>query len=195
MKFISDLLLTALYTVFVQNLVISSGLGMSEAVRVSSRPGTFIRFAAMISGFSTATSLICALIDRFVGDLTVYAVKAAVYGGVLAAVYIIAAVIVRIISNNDKETLGILGIAALNTLVFAVPYINNAAAYSFAEAIGSGAGAGAAFVIAAALIGSGAKLLEKNENIPEVFKGTPSMFFYVGLISLGFTGFTGKSLF
>ena len=39
MKIISDMLVTALYTVFVQNLVLSAGLGMSEAIRVSSKPG------------------------------------------------------------------------------------------------------------------------------------------------------------
>ncbi len=38
MKIVSDLLITALFTVFVQNLVLSSGLGMSEAIRVSKNP-------------------------------------------------------------------------------------------------------------------------------------------------------------
>ena len=191
---ITDLLITALYTVFVQNLVICSGLGMSEAMRVSNRPGTFLKFAAMISGFSTVTSLICCIIDNFFTTYPSYAFKAAFYGGVLASVYIITAVIVRI-ATKDKELLSILGIAALNTLVYAVPYINNSAAYSLWESIGSGLGAGIAFVLAAALIGSGVKVIENNKHIPAVFKGTPSLFLYVGLISLGFVGFTGRTLF
>lgn len=145
MKIISDMLVTALYTVFVQNLVLSAGLGMSEAIRVSSKPGTFGRLAVMISGFSVVTSIICSLLDT--------------------------------------------------SELLAVPYINNSAAYSFADSIGSGIGAGIAFVLAAALIGKGAELLNSNDRIPQVFKGAPAMLLYVGLLSLAFAGFTDSTLF
>ena len=194
MKIIAELLVTALYTIFVQNLVMCSGLGMSEAIRIASKPGTFLKFAFMISGFSTVTSLLCSLIGNYTSLLTSYAVKAAVYGGVLALVYIIVAAFISIVTG-DKELLGTLGIAALNTLVFAVPYINDTAAYSLLNSIGSGLGAGFAFVLAASLIGSGAKIIDQNKHIPKFFKGTPAMFLYVGIISLGFVGFTGTTLF
>ncbi|MBR0113102.1 MAG: hypothetical protein IJM02_05100 [Clostridia bacterium] len=194
MKIISDLLITALYVVFVQNLVMCSGLGMSEAIRIAKRPGTFLKFAAMISGFSVVTSVICSLIGIYTHSAESYAVKAMIYGGVLTAVYAVTALIVHLITR-DKELLGNLGISALNTLVFAVPYINNNAAYSLQNSIGLGLGAGAAFVLAAALIGSGSRALEKNKHIPPAFRGTPAMFLYVALISLGFTGFTGTALF
>lgn len=194
MKIITDFLITALYTVFVQNLVMCSGLGMSEAMRISPRPNTFFKLAAMISAFSTVTSVLCSLINRYTGELSSFAMKAAVYGGILALLYFISAFVANAFIKDD-ETTGILGIAALNTLVFAVPYINDSAAYSFADSIGSGIGAGFAFILAAALIGSGARAIEKNKHIPEIFKGTPAMFFYVAMISLGFVGFTGTRLF
>ena len=196
MKMVSDLLITALFTVFVQNLVLSSGLGMSEAIRVSTKPGMFGKFAAMISGFSVVTSIICSLLNKVIGYGSMpFAGKAAVYGGILAAVYILICVLLKLIFRVTDKFLGTLGIAALNTLVFAVPFINESAAYSFADAIGSGLGAGIAFVLAAALISKGSAALEKNENIPEVFKGTPAMFIYVGLLSLAFAGFADSSLF
>lgn len=194
MKIIIEFLVTALYTVFVQNLVMCSGLGMSEAMRISPRPNTFIKLAVMISGFSTVTSILCNLIATYSQAITLTAIRAAIYGGVLTATYVVVAVIVNLFVK-DKEIMGILGIAALNTLVFAVPFINDSAAYSMADCIGSGLGAGAAFVLAAALIGSGARAIEKNQHIPPIFKGTPAMFFYVGMISLGFIGFTGTKLF
>ena len=196
MKIISDLLLTALYTVFIQNLVLSSGLGMSEAIRVSTKPGMFGKFAVMISGFSVVTSVLCSLIDKIpvMSDVT-YAVRAAVYGGILAAVFIITAIVARFIFNATPKFLGTLGIAALNTLVLAVPYINHSAAYSFADSIGSGIGAGIAFVLAAALISRGSAILAENDSIPEFFKGTPAMFLYVAMLSLAFTGFSDVNLF
>lgn len=196
MKFISDLLMTALYTVFIQNLVLSSGLGMSEAIRVSTRPGTFGKFAVMISGFSVITSAVCSLIDNVPAvENATYAVRAAIYGGVLAAVYLIQAVFMRFVLKADSKLLGTLGIAALNTLVLAIPYINNSAAYSFAGSIGSGIGAGIAFVLAAALISQGSRILAENDEIPEIFKGTPAMFLYVAMLSLAFAGFTDTNLF
>lgn len=196
MKMVSDLLVTALFTVFVQNLVLNSGLGMSEAIRVSTKPGMFGKFAAMISGFSVVTSVICSLLNTVIGfGAMPFAGKAAVYGGILAAVYILICVILKLIFRVTDKFLGTLGIAALNTLVFAVPFINDSAAYSFADSIGSGLGAGIAFVLAAALISKGSAALDKNENIPEAFRGTPAMLIYVGLLSLAFAGFADSSLF
>lgn len=196
MKIMYDLLVTALYTVFVQNLVLSSGLGMSEAIRVSTKPGTFGRFAVMISGFSVATSVLCSLLGSVpeMENMT-YALRAAIYGGVLAFVYILTAVVAKFIFKASKKFLGTLGIAALNTLVFAIPYINHSAAYSFADSIGSGIGAGFAFVLAAALISNGSRIIAENKNIPEIFKGTPAMFLYVAMLSLAFTGFSDTNLF
>lgn len=196
MKMISDLLITALYTVFVQNLVLSTGLGMSEAIRVSTKPGTFGRFAVMISGFSVVTSILCSLIDSVPAvEESTYAVRAAVYGAVLAGVYLLTAAVMRFIFKASTKLMGTLGIAALNTLVLAIPFINNSAAYSLADSIGSGIGAGAAFVLAAAMISKGSRIIEENPDIPEVFKGTPAMFLYVAMLSLAFTGFSSTSLF
>ncbi len=196
MKIVSDLLITALFTVFVQNLVLSSGLGMSEAIRVSKKPGTFGKIAVMISGFSVITSVICSLLNKALSLKTLpFAGKAAVYGGILAGVYIFVALLLKLIFRVSDKLLGTLGIAALNTLVFAVPFINDSAAYSFVFAVGSGIGAGIAFVLAAALISKGSAALEKNKNIPEAFRGTPAMLIYVGLLSLAFAGFAGTSLF
>lgn len=196
MKMISDLLITALFTVFIQNLVLNSGLGISEAIRVSTKPGTFGKIAGMISGFSVVTSVICSALNSASNFANLpFAGKAAVYGGVLAAVYLLVALLLKLIFRASDKLLGTLGIAALNTLVFAVPFINQSAAYSFADAIGSGIGAGIAFILAAALISKGSEALKNNENIPEAFKGTPAMLIYVGLLSLAFAGFADSSLF
>lgn len=196
MKMISEMFITAVYTVFVQNLVFNAGLGMSEAIRASAKPGRFAKLAVMISGFSVVTSVICSLLDKLEAFTGIsYALRAAVYGGVLAVVYLITAVVARFIFKVQPNFLGVLGVAALNTLVLAVPYINNSAAYSFADSIGSGIGAGVAFVLAAALIGKGSERLNANEKIPDVFKGAPAMLIYVGLLSLAFAGFTDSTLF
>lgn len=196
MKIITELLLTAFYSVFMQNLVLSSGLGISEAFRVSTKPDTFGKIAVMISGFSITTSALCAAVNLVYprAELS-YAARAIIYGIVLVAVYAVVAVFAKMIFKASDKFLGTLGIAAFNTLVFAIPHINDSAAYSFAGSIGSGLGAGVAFILAAALINKGSKLIAENEEIPDAFKGTPAMFFYVALVSLAFAGFTDTNIF
>lgn len=196
MKMITELLLTAFYSVFIQNLVLSSGLGISEAFRVSTKPDSFGKIAVMISGFSITTSALCAAVNLVYPQAQLsYAVRAIIYGIVLAAVYAVVAVFASLIFKASDKFLGTLGIAAFNTLVFAIPHINDSAAYSFAGSIGSGLGAGVAFILAAALINKGSKLIAENEEIPEAFKGTPAMFIYVALVSLAFAGFTDTNIF
>ena len=196
MKMITELLLTAFYSVFIQNLVLSSGLGISEAFRVSTKPDSFGKIAVMISGFSITTSALCAAVNLVYPQAQLsYAVRAIIYGIVLAAVYAVVAVFASLIFKASDKFLGTLGIAAFNTLVFAIPHINDSAAYSFAGSIGSGLGAGVAFILAAALINKGSKLIAENEEIPEAFKGAPAMFIYVALVSLAFAGFTDTNIF
>jgi len=196
MKIITELLLTAFYSVFIQNLVLSSGLGISEAFRVSTKPDTFGKIAVMISGFSITTSALCAAVNLVYPQAQLsYAVRAIIYGIVLAAVYAVVAIFAGMIFKASDKFLGTLGIAAFNTLVFAIPHINDSAAYSFAGSIGSGLGAGIAFILAAALINKGSRLIAENEEIPEAFKGTPAMFVYVALVSLAFAGFTDTNIF
>lgn len=196
MKMMTSLLITALYTVFVQNLVLSSGLGMSEAIRVSTKPGTFGKIALTISGFSVTTSAICSLLNTVSAVAAFsFAGKAAVYGLVLAGVYLVVATVMKLVFRVSDKQLGTMGIAALNTLVFAIPFINSSAAYTFANSIGSGIGAGIAFILAAALISKGSQALSANKDVPKAFQGTPSLLIYVGLLSLAFAGFTDTTLF
>ena len=196
MKMITNMLITALYTVFVQNLVLSTGLGMSEAIRVSTKPGSFGKVAATISGFSVVTSAICTLLNGIplIAGLA-FAGRAAIYGAVLAGVYLVVAAFMKLVFRVSDKELGTMGIAALNTLVFAIPFINNYAAYTFADSIGSGIGAGFAFILAASLISKGSQAISENSDVPQIFKGTPSLLIYVGLLSLAFAGFTDSTLF
>ena len=85
--------------------------------------------------------------------------------------------------------------AALNTLVLATPLLNRSAAYTLPESIGSGIGAGLAFILAATLICKGLHIISQNQDMPKAFRGTPAAFVYVALLSLAFSGLSGSSLF
>ncbi len=193
----------ALYLVFVQNLVFSGGYGASEVIRTAARPKQLALFAVMITYFSTVTSLLCRLIWLIPVFKTANTIIAIVmFTVVLIVVYLITAlVIIKMLSGagwkqEEKEKLlRQQGVAAFNTIVLAVPLINQRVAYTVVESIGAGIGAGLAFIIATAILHMGMKKIEDNKSIPSCFQGTPAVFLYLAIISMAFTGFTGKSLF
>ncbi|MBQ7054843.1 MAG: hypothetical protein IJN97_06440 [Oscillospiraceae bacterium] len=196
MTWFFDMLSTALYTVFVQNLVFNGGYAASEALMLAKKPRRLWMFSAMIAFFSTVTSLICRALDLIPRVNTFSsAIHFVIFSGVLAVVFLLTAVIIKFALGATEKFLGTLAMAAINTLVLATPFLNRSAAYTFADSIGSGLGAGIAFIVAAALIRKGLHHISQNEDIPKAFQGTPAAFLYVALLSLAFSGFSGGSLF
>ena len=113
----------------------------------------------------------------------------------LVLVYVLTMAVVLIYGKVSPRTVRRIGIAAFNTLVLAVPFINYRSAFSPFEAVGAGIGAGVAYVIAVLLINNGLKRLDMNKTIPACFKGTPAMFIYTAILSLAFIGISGSSIF
>ncbi|HOO26621.1 MAG TPA: Rnf-Nqr domain containing protein [Clostridiales bacterium] len=196
MRLIFQMFSVALYTVFVQNLVFSGGYGASEAVRMAAKPYRLVLYCLSLSYFSLAASSISRLLDffDFIYELnSIY--HAAIFAGVLVAVYLVTALFFKLVFGAEPKFLSQLGITALNTLVLSVPFINFRAGYSFFQSLGTSLGAGFAFFVAVVLIGAGMRKLAHNKDIPPAFQGTPVMFIYVSLLALAFSGFSGSSLF
>lgn len=196
MNWFFTMLITALYTVFIQNLVFSGALGTSEALRIATKPRRFIVFTGMISYFSVTCSVLCYALDRIpsvnaLSSLT----HIALFVCVLVIVFLLTTLLLITVLQPSRKLISTLGMAALNTLVLAIPFLNRQAGYGLPGSIGSGIGAGAAFFLAALLISKGLHKLSQNEHIPASFRGTPAMFLYVSMISLAFLGLSGQPVF
>ena len=195
MRIIAELFLAALYAMLLQNFIFAGGYGASEAVRMSAKPKQLYPLTVFIMLFSTSASVICVLLEQLKAVRALGTIgHSLIFIGVLAIVYLIVLFFVAGVLKAKRRTIRRLGIAAFNTLVLAVPFINYRAGFSVAEAIGSGIGTGFAFAIAVVLINLGLRRLAKNEEIPEVFKGTPAIFIYVALLSLAFAGISGQGI-
>lgn len=196
MRWFFDILTTALYCILIQNFVFSGGYGSSESIRIATKPRKLLAFSAQITFFTTTTSLICRWLDYIpeIDSLDIIG-HTVIYALVLFSVYILSYFILAKIVKVSSTTHNRLGVAAFNTLVLAIPLINRISAYNIYEVIGSGLGAGIAFILAVYLIKIGDDRISALESIPKSFKGTPIMFIYVALLSLAFTGFAGRSLF
>lgn len=196
MNWFVTLLVTALYSLLLQNLVFTGGFGTSEAVRISSKPRYVLSFALLITVFSAATSIICRALELIpqVGQAHTL-VRLLIYISVLFVLYVITIVLFRYVLHAGDSILRKIGMAAFNTLVLAIPLLNRSAAYTVSESLGAGLGAGTAFALAVFLIHAGIHVLDGNDRIPKAFQGTPALFLYVSLLALAFTGFSGRSLF
>ena len=61
-KNFTDMLITALYAVAVQNLIFTSGFGISESIRMARRPKHFVMYAGCVTFFAFSVSTVCNLI-------------------------------------------------------------------------------------------------------------------------------------
>lgn len=195
MSAVLNMLSAALYAAIFQNLIFSGGYGVSEAIRIAAKPKQLLPMSGFIIGFSVSASGVCVLLDKIpeVGNASTL-VHALLFTAVLVLLYFAALLIAKLGFKAHKRTLRRLGMAAFNTLVLAVPFINYRAAFSVPSAIGSGIGAGFAFAAAVLLMNSGLRRLHENPHIPQCFQGTPALFIYVSVLSLAFTGFAGRGL-
>ncbi len=195
MRIISELISAALYAMVIQNFIFTGGYGASEAVRMAAKPKQLYPMTFFITLFSTSASVICVLLEPIGFIKRQGAIGHAIeFVAVLAVMYIIVLTVSVAVFRAKDRTVRRIGIAAFNTLVIAVPFINYRAVFTISQAIGSGIGSGLAFVIAVLLINVGLRRLDRNPNIPEAFKGTPAIFIYVSVLSLAFSGFAGSGL-
>lgn len=191
-----DMLSAAVYAVIVQNLVFSGGYGTSEAIRMAASPRKLTSLAGMIIWFSVITSVLCRELD-FIPAVAAkgQAVHFVIFLGVLSAVYILTCLITLIVLKPSEKLMTKFGVAAMNTLVLAIPLINYRSSNTLWESIGTGIGSGLAFVIASVLINAGFMRISLSKKIPSVFRGAPAMFIYAAILSMTFMGISGSKLF
>ena len=186
----------SVFALFSQNLVFNGGFGMSEAIRIATKPKDFFPIALLVAFFTSATAAICNLLDLIPAiNVLSTAEHLGIYCLILALVYLAFTGINLLINRKNKQNIHGIGMAAVNTLVLAVPIINRRAAFNTAESIGLGLGAGIAFIVAVLLISAAEERIRTNNTMSNAFKGKPALFIYIALISLGFAGLSGQSLF
>ncbi len=189
MRVIFELIAASLYVSLVQNLIFTGGYGVSEAVRMSAKPRKLIPLTLFMTYFSVTVSAVCAgleLIPEFHESSEILHIIT--FSGVVLVIYALTMIVVLIYGKIQPKTIRRISIAAFNTLIMAVPYINYRSAFTLTQSIGAGFGAGLAFLLAVLLINEGLKRLDMNTSIPAYFKGTPALFIYTALLSLAFMG-------
>ncbi len=191
MKGVSDLLFFLLLTIFVQNIVLTTGFGSSVMLRIVRRPQDIFRFGGLLCGFSLLTMLIAYPLDRLIGtSYTAKLLRPLMLIAIAAVLYILACLILkRALPSVYANVRRLLPLAAFNNVVIGIALIaNHTFALSLPGAVGLAVGSSVGFVLLSWLTAEGMERID-NPDMPQAFRGLPATLLYLGILALALMGF------
>ena len=201
MGYFSQLLLIAVSTAIVNNVVLSQFLGLCPFLGVSKKINTAAGMGGAVIGVITSSSAVCRLIyDCILTPLKLTYLNTIVFILVIAALVQFVEMFLKKTSPSLYEALGVyLPLITTNCAVLGIALTNvqnyNTAAglnigQKLLDSVVSGLGTAVGFTIAIIIM---AGIRERNEfnDVPESFKGMPIVLLTAGLMAIAFFGFSG----
>lgn len=201
MGYFSQLLLIAVSTAIVNNVVLSQFLGLCPFLGVSKKINTAAGMGGAVIGVITISSAVCRLIyDCILTPLKLTYLNTIVFILVIAALVQFVEMFLKKTSPSLYEALGVyLPLITTNCAVLGIALTNvqnyNTAAglnigQKLLDSVVSGLGTAVGFTIAIIIM---AGIRERNEfnDVPESFKGMPIVLLTAGLMAIAFFGFSG----
>ena len=201
---ILELIGIAVIAIFAENVVFTGGFSSCQLIRATKRPKQIMFFGGLVTIYELLSIMLIYPVDRLIGsdDSTKY-VRFIVFPLIVSVVYILSVVILKAVSPHLFRVLRKTMIkAAFNCVVLGVPFVVSlnqssvatAAFGSFGYVFFYALGAGIGFILAAWLVYEAVDKID-NADIPKAFVGLPALLIYIGILSLAFFGFGGRSLY
>jgi len=192
MGYFSQLLLIAVSTAIVNNVVLSQFLGLCPFLGVSKKINTAAGMGGAVIGVITISSAVCSLIyDCILTPLKLTYLNTIVFILVIAALVQFVEMFLKKTSPSLYEALGVyLPLITTNCAVLGVAISNIDNGYNFAESLACSFGTSFGFLISIVIL-AGIREKSEHNNIPKPFQGTPIVLVSAGLMAIAFTGFTG----
>ena len=186
-----ELLIIAVGTAFVNNVVLSQFLGLCAFLGVSRKMNTAAGMGGAVIFVITISSFITALIYKFLLlPLNVTYLQTIVFILVIAALVQFVEMFLKKSSPSLYSALGVyLPLITTNCAVLGVALINVQKNSGIVESVVNGLATAVGFTIAIVLM---AGIREKTEynDIPESFKGSPIVLLTACLMAIAFFGFS-----
>ena len=188
----SNLIIIALGSALVSNVVLSQFLGLCPFLGVSKKTETAAGMGAAIVFVITLASFVAAVLYKFVLDpLGLDYLKTIVFILVIAALVQFVEMFLKKIIPSLYEALGVyLPLITTNCAVLGVALNNVQASYSILESVVNGFATAVGFTIAIVILAGIREKIEYND-IPEAFQGMPIVLVTAGLMAIAFCGFSG----
>ena len=187
-----NLLVIAISTALVNNVVLSQFLGLCPFLGVSKKINTAAGMGGAVIGVISISSIICSLIYDFIlTPLNLTYLNTVVYILVIATLVQFVEMALKKMSPSLYQALGVyLPLITTNCAVLGIALVNVQKNYNILETLINGVGAGLGFTLAIVLFAGIRERLELAD-IPEAFKGFPITLISAALMSIAFLGFTG----
>ena len=175
-----NLLVIAISTALVNNVVLSQFLGLCPFLGVSKKINTAAGMGGAVIGVISISSIICSLIYDFI--LTPLN---------LATLVQFVEMVLKKCMPPLYEALGVyLPLITTNCAVLGIALTNVQNSYNLIESFVSGLGTAIGFTIAIVIM-AGVRERTEDNDVPESFKGMPIVLLTAGLMSIAFFGFSG----
>lgn len=187
-----ELLLIAVGSAFVNNVVLSQFLGICPFLGVSKNVKTAAGMGGAVIFVITIASFVTGLIYKFILDPLGFSyLQTIVFILVIAALVQFVEMFLKKAMPPLYEALGVyLPLITTNCAVLGVAINNVTYNYTILEGVVNGIATAAGFLVAIVLMAGIREKIEYND-VPESFKGTPIVLVTAGLMAIAFFGFSG----
>lgn len=187
-----ELLLIAIGSALVNNVVLSQFLGLCPFIGVSKRVETSAGMGAAVIFVITIASAVCSLIyDHILVAIHMEYLQTIVFILVIAALVQFVEMFLKKNMVSLYQSLGVfLPLITTNCAVLGVALTNVQKTYGFVASVVNGVGISVGFTIAIILLAGVRERIEYND-VPYDFQGSPIVLITAGLMSIAFFGFSG----
>ena len=187
-----ELLLLAIGSALVNNVVLSQFLGICPFLGVSKRVETSAGMGAAVIFVITIASAVASLIyDHILVRFGMEYLQTIVFILVIAALVQFVEMFLKKNMVSLYQSLGVyLPLITTNCAVLGVALTNVQKTYNFVESVVNGVGIAVGFTIAIVLLAGVRERIEYND-VPYNFQGSPITLITAGLMSIAFFGFSG----
>ena len=187
-----DLILIAVCSALVSNVVLSQFLGICSFLGVSKKTETAVGMGGAVIFVITLASLVAGLLYQFIlHPLGFDYLNTIVFILVIAALVQIVEMFLKKFVPSLYNALGVyLPLITTNCAVLGVALNNVQDGYNILEGVVNGFATGVGYLIAIVLLAGIREKMEYND-IPESFKGMPIVLLTSTLMAIAFFGFSG----
>ena len=187
-----ELLLIAIGSALVNNVVLSQFLGLCPFLGVSKKVETSAGMGAAVIFVITITSAVTSLVyTGILVNLHLEYLQTIVFILVIAALVQFVEMFLKKSMPSLYEALGVyLPLITTNCAVLGVALTNVTKSYNFVQSVVNGIGISVGFTIAIVMLAGVREKIEHND-VPYSFQGSPIVLITSGLMAIAFFGFSG----
>lgn len=192
METVKELLVILISSSLVSNVVLSQFLGLCPFLGVSKKTNTAAGMGAAVIFVITLASAVAGLMYRFIlQPLHIEYLQTICFILVIAALVQFVEMFLRKVMPALYEALGVyLPLITTNCAVLGVALTNVQKEYGILAGIVNGFATAVGFTVAIVILAGLREKMQYND-IPEAFKGMPTVLLTAGLMAIAFCGFSG----